>query len=193
MKKFKNFLNEVQFEPVFHGSRNSNLSFDEPKQGGVRKAKQQLDFGTHMTQDEAYAKGYANRKKGGRVYKGSLELKSPLDLTGMDGGAGHFDEDHPDFQRALSFVKHLKIHDKSIYHDEGDTKKENPRGVVITPHLLDTVHPKKVHEALVKHDFDGVIYKPYSPVYSSNRVGIHAMTHHPTSYIALHKSSFNLE
>lgn len=187
MITYKKFLQNISespiYDPAYHGSSKSSLEFTEPKTGkATGKAKQQLDFGTHFTQDEDYAKRYA-KGKGGRVYKGSVELKRPLDLT-----KGIWHKDDQDFESVHSLSKTLKLKNSVWHVDENGNKTKNPHFVTISTQHLDSKPPATVHSTLIQHGYDGVIYNPYKPTgYSSY------YEKHPKSYVALHKNQLNLK
>lgn len=166
----------------WHGSKNKDLVFGKPKDGSSRKSKMQLDFGTHFT-EEGYASFYSGDK--GRNYPSIIDLKKPLDLT-----KGVWYKGDPEFNEIYQLIKDLKLEKEygavSTYDSDGK-KHDDVQSVSITANKLDTLIPKKVTEALKKHEYDGIIYEPYHP--TGGQSGMRFIEKKPKSFIVLDNSS----
>lgn len=145
----------------YHGTSKKNLEFTDPKPGKVSgKTKQQLDFGTHFSTKQ-YASGYV--QKDGSLHKKIISGKKTLDLD-----IGFWSKDHPDFDAILSLIKKLGIEKRPriLFFDDPATgeKRNTLQSVVLTMHILDSLPPRKVFDALLSEGYDTVAYTPYTAV-----------------------------
>lgn len=138
----------------FHGSKNDNLSFDEPKTGKARASKMQLDFGTHFSSSD-YASTY------GALYPVFLNYKNPLDLTKAVWG-----KNDKNFNKIYKLIHDLRLqreYESLSYYDLNGNKQSEIATVSLNAFKLDKLPPSKVQNALLKNGFDSVIYNPYHP------------------------------
>ena len=162
----------------WHGSKNKNLIFGQPKEGKSTKSNMQLDFGTHFTNEE-YASFYEGDS--GKKYPAIIDLNSPLDLT-----QGMWWKGDKNFERVYQLIKDLKL-EKTYgtidYTDKEGNKRSDIQGVSVNAHKLTDLPPKRVSDALKKNGFDGIIYEPYHPQ------GGKYYEAKPKSFIVLNNSS----
>ena len=139
---------------VYHGT---NADFDkfDTKEGKSVKSKQQLDFGSHFTQSEDYAKKYSKKDK---VYPVYLIMKNPLNL--INGGFAYLGESN--YETLVKLNKNLGIKpNRDSYYDKLGVKHIEQQNSSINQFKLDNVSPSKVKKALIDAGYDGVIYQPY--------------------------------
>ena len=119
-----------RLQVCYHGSSNYFNVFDtagtshKPNRG----IKMLLDFGTHFTEDKAFAKHY-----GGVIYEAYLDIKHPYVMTTLEA----FEDDEPTMSELISKgydgVVYCPIHkyELIIIEDEFDLYKQDyPNGIV---------------------------------------------------------------
>lgn len=157
---------------VYHGTDKDFSEFDT-KTGSNRKTKQQLDFGSHFS-EESYAKGYS---KTGKLMNVFLNIKNPLNLAEATEAMQY--KGQRNFDKLVNLNKLLGIKPLSEnFRDINGVKQKTQQSSFINQFLLDSKTPMKVKASIQEAGFDGLIYEPY------NRTGLSSLVRHPVSYIA---------
>jgi hypothetical protein len=172
---------------VYHGAAVKNKFYNfNIVEGGDKKSKMQLLFGSHFASTSDDAKIYTKNK--GSIYEVFLNIKNLLNLS------EHYDKSNPKFNDIIEIIKELKIDKKfknsldytlfTVKGDYGGLSNDIQR-VFLTQIMLDSFPPKKVFDVL-KNKFDGILYIPYQPQ------GFNTFTNFSKSYIAFHPTQIKL-
>lgn len=143
---------------VFHGSKKSDFTVFNTKEGSKTKSKMQLDFGSHFTSKE-YALFY--KKEKGKLFECFLNIRNPLNFTNNNSFKYLGDKD---FEKFLSLMVQIdKPLRKDLYYDANGNKKDEIQYAFLTANILDKVSPQKARTLIIESGFDGIIYEPYHP------------------------------